>query len=742
MAKDTTSPDLRGKRIGGCEIIDIIGAGGMGTVYLANQLALNKKVALKILDAGWATEPRNVENFLREARLAAKLEDEHIVAIYDVGTDQGFNYIVMQLAKGETLKDRLRRGALELEEALAHIEGAARGLSVAHHHNITHRDIKPANLMVGEDGIIKILDFGLAKLDRKEDGEDDTTQFVGSVAYMAPEQSEYIRIDSRTDIYALGITAYQCVTGVLPYRGENNWELLVRHHCEDPLAPCVVNSEVPLTVSRVILKMIAKDPAQRYETIDDLLMDLKLIRRHQIPTAETPWSRRPLNPSAVDVSATKCDEIYRRGLRQQRDAFRAGKPVKPLREILPTLGVVFRKSGDPALMPSNFLEFEVGEKRQTLAQVVAREYKFDKEKVVFADRFEIKQRPERLMLTIKGRKSLNIADVQRLFDMLEALPLKNKALAVALPPDYVAQGQDIRWVVDAYNLLDKRGCGFSVIVGSMENHSTFINLGLDSHIKLELELERTVSIDLEQLVAKGENLPGSMASELGAAGQLPGAAKLTPSSKALVTQVSELISTGDLTEAVRVWRRMVSEGIDRASLANLRPLRHELFEKLLAEGKEAFEQDDFATATERFNLLIDLDPGRFEGHYYKGLLLKHEGKLEYAQAFLTQAILAAPDEGDLFYHRAIVRSRVNDLDGALRDLDMALDHNPRLTQAYYNRAKLHKRMGHEDLSRHDLRLYQKLKKEQERNSGAQGSADDSAGSLPAGGKPAAKSKKT
>ena len=738
MAKESSAPEMRGRRIGGCEIVDVIGQGGMGTVYLANQLALNKKVALKILDAKWAIEPKNVENFLREARLAAKLEDEHIVAIYDVGTDSGLNYIVMQLARGETLKDRMRKGALELEDALNYIEGAAKGLSVAHAHNITHRDIKPANLMIGDDGIIKILDFGLAKLDRKEGGEDDTATFVGSVAYMAPEQSEYIRIDSRTDIYALGVTAYQALTGVLPYRGESNWELLVRHHCEEPLAPSVVNKEVPLTVSRVVLKMINKDPAQRHETIDDVLTDLKLLRRHQLPAADAPWNRRPLNPSAVDVGATKCEDVYRKGLKAQRESFRANKPVKPLREILPALGVVFRKSGDPALMPSNFLEFEVGEKRQTLAQVVAREYKFEKEKILYASRFIIVQRPERMLLTIKGRKPLSVGDVQHLYDLLEALPLKNKVLAVALPPDYVAQGQDIRWIVDAYNMLDKRGCGFSVIVGSMENHTTFINLGLDSHIKLELELERTASVDIQQLVAKGENLPGSLASELGAAGQLPGAAKLTPGAKALVTQISELIASGDLTEAARAWRRLAAESSERKALSDLRPLRHELFEKLLAEGKEAFEQDDFPTATERFNLLIDLDPGRYEGHYYKGLLLKHEGKLEYAQAFLTQAILAAPDEADLFYHRAIVRSRVNDMEGALRDMDMALNHNPRLVQGYYNRAKLHKRMGHDDLARHDLKLYEKLKKEQER---AGSGASNESGERPAAdAKPAEKKK--
>jgi tetratricopeptide (TPR) repeat protein len=208
-----------------------------------------------------------------------------------------------------------------------------------------------------------------------------------------------------------------------------------------------------------------------------------------------------------------------------------------------------------------------------------------------------------------------------------------------------------------------------------------------------------------------------MASELAASGQMPGLESLAPSARALVAQIAGMVRAGELSEAVRAWRRLAAEGLDRAQLGSLKALRHELFERLLTEGREAFNQDDYATATERFNLLIDLDPGRYEGHYYKGLLLKQEGKLEYAQAFLTQAILAAPDDAELFYHRAIVRSRVEDFEGALRDLDMALQHNPRHASAYYNRAKLHKRMGRDDLCKRDLKLYDKLKRDAERAQG-------------------------
>jgi tetratricopeptide (TPR) repeat protein len=254
--------------------------------------------------------------------------------------------------------------------------------------------------------------------------------------------------------------------------------------------------------------------------------------------------------------------------------------------------------------------------------------------------------------------------------------------------------------VDTYNILDKRGCAFTLVVGSMENHTTFVNLGIDTHIKLELELGGAISVSLERFKPDEADIDTAELEPVG---------ELTPSARALVTQIREMIAGRELADAARAWRRLITEGIDRKQLDSLRDLRDLLYDKLLADGKEAFDAEDHETATERFNLLIDLDPARHEGHFYKGLLLKSEGKLEYAQAFLTQAILAAPDDAELFYHRAIVRSRVDDLDGALRDLDMALQHNPRMTSAYYNRAKLHKRMGREDLMKRDLLMYDRLK---------------------------------
>jgi hypothetical protein len=695
MAKENAAQQWIGQQVGGCRLIRLLGTGGMGSVFLAEQTALGKEVAVKILDQRYASQPRHVEGFLREARLAARLEDEHIVQIFDVGTDGPYHYIVMQYARGESLRDRLKRGALEIEEALRYIEGVARGLSVAHGRNIIHRDIKPANLVIGEDGVIKILDFGLAHL---EQGDSDRSQgqFMGSLAYMAPEQSEYLPIDARTDIYSLGVTAFQCFTGQLPFRGDSNHDLILRHHGELPVAPSLLRPEVPLTVSRVVLRMLAKDARQRYQSVDDLLVDLKLIRRHQLVAAPWPWGARPLNPPGLDLSGVSSEQVYLEALKIQRAQVTDGKPVTPLRELLSGFGVMSRPAAE-AILPDRFLEVRFGEARATLEDAAGAGFApRGGTPAVFAERFSLEPGPKRLVLKVRGARPLSVGDVQRLFDLLEAMPGFTRQFAVALEPEYHAQGSDIRWVVDVYNLLDRRGCAFALILGSMENHTTFVNLGVDSHIKLELELGRAAPFSVETggTETEGELLP---------------ATPLTPAARALVSRIEELAASGDAAGAARTWRRLLSEGLDRRQTAELAGLRGRLYERLLAEGREAFEQDDLETATERFNLLIDLEPGRYEGHFYKGLLMKAEGKLEYAQAFLTQAILAAPDDGELFYHRAIVRSRSDDLEGALRDLSMALQHNPRLAAAYYNRARLHQRMGREDLARRDLRLYQRLK---------------------------------
>ncbi|MBZ0135386.1 MAG: protein kinase [Planctomycetes bacterium] len=706
MATDNIAFKLIGQTIGGCKISKLLGTGGMGAVYLANQTSLGKEVALKILDERWASHERHVEGFLREARLAAKLEDEHIVQIYDVGTDRHYNFIVMQLARGENLKDRLRRGALEIDEALNYIEGVARGLSVAHNNGIVHRDVKPGNLVIGEDGMIKILDFGLARL---EEGDKDKSQgqFMGSVAYMAPEQSEYMPVDSRTDIYSLGITSFQCLTGALPFRGANNFELIMKHHCEEPPAPSIARHDIPLTLSRVVLRMMGKDPADRYANIDDVLLDLKLMRRHQLPAAPEPWSKRPLNPHPIDLTGVNSNELYKSALKAQRAAFTENLPVTPMRELLPKMGVVYKPGNEPDLVPAGFLEVKGGDRRYPLAFVAMKGFELRdlKGDLEYAERFRIFNHAERLVIRVKGQKTLGIVDVQRMFDLMEALPADLRHLAIALEPDYTAMGSDIRWVVDTYNLLDKRSCSFTLIVGSMDNHTTFVNLGIDSHIKLELELERTASISLERL--KPTELPTPAEDD---SGYVKGEDEpdLTPGAWALVGQIRELLTGNEPVEAARAWKRLTAEGLDRHQLHALKDVKDRLYGALLEDGKQGFEADDHETATERFNLLVDLEPGRYEGHFYKGLLLKAEGKLEYAQAFLTQAILMAPDEHELFYHRAIVRSRVDDLDGALRDLDMCLTHNPRNVNAYYNRAKLHKRMGRDDLAKRDLGMYERL----------------------------------
>ncbi|MCK6440283.1 MAG: protein kinase [Planctomycetes bacterium] len=696
-----------GARIGPCEIVELIGHGGMGDVYRANHLALGKSVALKILAEPWAQKAEHVEGFLREAKLASRLEDQHIVQIYDVGSDAGKHFIVMQLAKGQSLRTRLKQGRLDTAQALEIVEKIATGLNVAHEQNIVHRDIKPHNVILSEDGQgLIILDFGLARFEQSLCEPEQIGEIVGSTAYMAPEQSDYASVDARADLYSLGVTAFQCLTGALPFGGTaegGNFELLARQHFELPQAPSLLNRDVPLTVSRMVLRLLEKLPENRYQSAEEVLDELRLLRRHSLPVAPLPWKKRALNtPSLAPGEATA--NVFRQALVAQREAFRERKPYRPLHLQAKNIEFVWSTPKEQ-LRPTDILEISIGKGNVTLP---LRDLVGGMTDVEYADRFrlDLSDDGKQLAIYITGAKSLEAMAAQRLYDLLESLPAWPKGVTLTLAPDYHVQPQDIRWVVDVFNLCGGRKASLRVVVGSSRNHDTFIHLGLDKHIKLELELERTTSIFLDEPKTK----PAEPAARLAEAGSLPGMDGLAPAVRALVSALGRHLNRQEFDDAVRTWR-LLSKDIDPENSSIIRPLKAELYNALFISARRAFEEGRIDPANDFFNLLVDLDPGRYEGHFCKGLVLKKQNKLDYASAFLTQAIIAAPDVAELFYHRAIVRSRLNDDAGALRDLNMAVEHNPRDANSYFNRSMLYKKAGRLDLARKDLEIAYRLNPE-------------------------------
>jgi serine/threonine protein kinase/tetratricopeptide (TPR) repeat protein len=262
---------LIGSTVGGCMILEVIGQGGMGVIYKARQKSLDRVVALKVLAPHLANDANFVGRFQREARAIARVNHPNILAVYDVGDDQNTNYMIMELIDGQSLAEvqTERQGALPWEEAANFILQAAQGLEAAQASGIIHRDIKPENLMLTKKGVIKVSDFGLAK-----DADSTTTStdaVMGTPAFMSPEQCDGKKVDGRSDIYSLGGTFYRLITGRLPFEAETAMSMMYRHKHEALIPPHEVVPTLPVGISAVIGKMMAKKREQRQQTMTEVI---------------------------------------------------------------------------------------------------------------------------------------------------------------------------------------------------------------------------------------------------------------------------------------------------------------------------------------------------------------------------------------------------------------------------------------------------------------------------------------
>lgn len=267
---------IRGQKINDrYEIIRNIGEGGMANVYLAIDTILNRKVAVKILRGDLATDEKFVRKFQREASAASNLDHPNIVGIYDVGEDDGNYYIVMEYVEGQTLKSLIkRRGALTLLEVIDIMTQLTSGIEHAHEKGIIHRDIKPQNVLILDDGLVKIADFGIAQaLNSNELTQ--TNSVMGSVHYLPPEQANGIGSTYKSDIYSLGILMFELLIGKVPFKGENAVEIAIKQ-MKDPIpSVCEIKEDIPQSVENIILKATAKNPKNRYDTVEDMKYDIK-----------------------------------------------------------------------------------------------------------------------------------------------------------------------------------------------------------------------------------------------------------------------------------------------------------------------------------------------------------------------------------------------------------------------------------------------------------------------------------
>ena len=275
-------------------MISSLGVGGMGEVFLAEDTKLGRKVALKTLPAEFTNNKERLRRFQQEARAASALNHPNIMTIYEIGAEGGANFIAAEHIDGVTLRVRLKSGRIELDEALDVALQTAFAISAAHEAGIVHRDIKPENIMLRRDGIVKVLDFGLAKLteqyvasqmDMKADMgtlvQTSPGTVMGTLEYMSPEQARAQETDERSDVWSLGCVIYEMVTGRGAFARKSSADSLAAILGEEPKPLTEIDPDVPIELQSIVTKTLQKKRSERYQTVKDLLADLRALKQER-----------------------------------------------------------------------------------------------------------------------------------------------------------------------------------------------------------------------------------------------------------------------------------------------------------------------------------------------------------------------------------------------------------------------------------------------------------------------------
>lgn len=300
------------------EILGLIGSGGMSDVYKAKCHKLNRLVAVKVLKEEFSNDESFLGKFQMEAQAAARLSHPNIVNVYDVIDEGSIHCIVMELIEGITLKSYIaKKGMLDIKEAVGIAIQVAQGIAAAHEQKIIHRDIKPQNMLISKDGKVKVADFGIA---RAVTTQTMTSEAMGSVHYISPEQARGGYSDARSDIYSLGITMYEMVTGLLPFEGDNTVAVALAQLQEPITRPSIYNPEIPVSLESIILKCTEKKPERRYSQITDAIADLRRVLVRPDEDFVQPVPEVDLGAGTVVIKKEELKEIRERDVRERETA--------------------------------------------------------------------------------------------------------------------------------------------------------------------------------------------------------------------------------------------------------------------------------------------------------------------------------------------------------------------------------------------------------------------------------------
>ncbi len=314
-----------------------LGSGGMADVYLAEDEELGRRVAIKILNDRYAPDEQFVERFRREAKNAAGLSHPNIVSIYDRGEAEGTYYIAMEYLDGRSLKELVvARGPLPIPDAIAATRQVLAALRFAHRKGVVHRDIKPHNVMADADGRLKVTDFGIARAGVSQMTE--AGSIIGTAQYLSPEQARGAPVDQRSDLYSIGIVLYEMLTGQVPFTGESPVEIAMKHLSDTPRPPSLLRSDIPPDLDMVVLRALAKNPEDRFQTAEEMDAELERVAAGVGVTAETADAATAvLSGAALAASAPTAIVPPRRPPTEARPSYRYADPPPRRRPVWPWL---------------------------------------------------------------------------------------------------------------------------------------------------------------------------------------------------------------------------------------------------------------------------------------------------------------------------------------------------------------------------------------------------------------------
>jgi serine/threonine-protein kinase len=324
-----------GQRIGDYEVVAKLGAGGLGVVYEVRHLISQRREAMKILSPDQSGAPEMVERFRREVQTLAALSHVNIAALHTAFYHEDKLAMVMELIRGETLRNRRAKVAITLPQVLDYTGQMLQALIYAHSLGVVHRDIKPSNIMITGEGVVKLLDFGIAITGQASELT-QTGYLLGSLSYMSPEQVSGGKATARSDIYSVGVTLYELLTGSLPIVGTNNYEIMMGHMNQVPTSPHVAAPQVPIAISDAVMRALEKEPDRRFSTAEDFL---HALQQAPVVTEQDEAFTQPLPKPTVSAPRSSSGSLHPPGSPQQKPSSGSGIQSLPLEEVSRKLAV-------------------------------------------------------------------------------------------------------------------------------------------------------------------------------------------------------------------------------------------------------------------------------------------------------------------------------------------------------------------------------------------------------------------